>query len=55
MPRHEGVDTVFGHVPKKLMEYGSAGGKVMLDWQKSFRWVMTPMIRQQDMTKSGCD
>jgi hypothetical protein len=37
------------------MEYGSAGGKVMLDWQKGFRWVMMPMIRQHDVTKSGGD
>jgi len=26
------VDTVFGHVPEKLVEYRSVGGKVMLGW-----------------------
>jgi len=37
------------------MEYGSVGGKVMTHCEKSYRRVMMPMIKQQDVTKSRDD
>jgi len=46
------VDTIFWHVFGKLRELGSPGEKVMTGWQRSCRWVMMPMIKQQGMIKS---